>query len=151
MVSRSALQTLNLAIAVQIRPGLCRNKVCERRHLGYAAACGRRCAQQGRQSAARLAQSAERKALNLGVVGSEPHGVCSCLLCWILLPLLVRPFPKLHRKCCTALRKCVHWSLSTKVQVQQSSCGLVAMTSASHARSPVRSWQVYALWRVREN
>ena len=37
------------------------------------------------------------------------------------------------QQCCTAPRKCVHWSLSTKVQVQQSTCGLVAMTSASHA------------------
>ena len=61
-----------------------------------------------------LAQSAECKALNVVVVG-----FCS--------------FPKLHRKWWTALRKCVHWSLSTKVQVQQSTCGLVAMTSASHA------------------
>ena len=68
------------AIAVQIRAGLCGNKICERgRYSGYAAVCGRRCEQQGRLSAARLAQSAERKALNLVV---EPTvGVCSCPLC----------------------------------------------------------------------
>ena len=104
----------------------------------------------GSQQPAWLSRQSARP-LTLGSwVRSPTVGVCSCLLCWILPPSFGQA--KLHRKCCTAFRKCVHWSLSTKVQVQRSTCGLVAMTSASHAEGrQFDPGQVYALWRVREN
>ena len=61
-------------------------------------------------------------------------------------------FPSFTESAALHSGKCVHWSLSTKVQVQRSTCGLVAMTSASHAEGrQFDPGQVYALWRVREN
>ncbi len=82
------------------------------------------------ESPARLAQSAERKALNLVVVGSSPT-VGDCAADTVMLAVWIQ-----WRWDPTSPTKPAPWC--------QSTCGLVAMTSASHAEGrQLNPGQVY--------